>query len=335
MSGQNILPNKFGLYNPDFEHESCGVGFVANVKGEKTHEIVTSGIEILEKLKHRGAVGGDSKTGDGAGIMTQIPDAFLRRVCLNIDIELPQEGDYGVGLVFLPTIAEDRHKVEGFIEKITLDENQFFLGLRDVPYNDSEIGKVALSVMPVMKQILIGRGENTPKEEFEKRLLIIRKRIGLKIRGMDLSQKNYFYICSLSSKTLIYKGQLMAEQLREFFPDLSEPDFISALALVHSRYSTNTFPTWALAHPYRLIAHNGEINTLKGNKNWFNTREKQFQSKIFGDELEKIMPLLAPSKSDSAAFDNVLEVLVASGRSLPHAIMMMIPEAFSGDKNMP
>lgn len=335
MSGQNILPNKFGLYNPDFEHESCGVGFVANVKGEKTHEIVTSGIEILEKLKHRGAVGGDSKTGDGAGIMTQIPDAFLRRVCLNIDIELPNEGDYGVGLVFLPTIAEDRHKVEGFIEKITLDENQFFLGLRDVPYNDSEIGKVALSVMPVMKQILIGRGENTPKEEFEKRLLIIRKRIGLKIRGMDLSQKNYFYICSLSSKTLIYKGQLMAEQLREFFPDLSEPDFISALALVHSRYSTNTFPTWALAHPYRLIAHNGEINTLKGNKNWFNTREKQFQSKIFGDELEKIMPLLAPSKSDSAAFDNVLEVLVASGRSLPHAIMMMIPEAFSGDKNMP
>jgi len=272
MNRQIFMPGRQGLYNSEFEHESCGVGFVANVKGNKTHNIVTEGIEILENLKHRGAVGGDSKTGDGAGITTQIPDAFLHRVCQKIDIELPAEGDYGVGLVFLPTIAEDRHIVEEIIEQMVLDEDQYFLGLRDVPYNDSDIGNVALSVMPSLKQILIGRSEITPKEDFERRLLIIRKRIGLKVRGLDLAQKNYFYICSLSSKVIIYKGQLMAEQLKDFYTDLSEPDYVSSLALVHSRYSTNTFPTWALAHPYRLIAHNGEINTLKGNKNWFNTR---------------------------------------------------------------
>lgn len=332
--GKN-MPNDIGMYNPEFEHDSCGVGFVANIEGIKSHQIVQNGIEVLENLKHRGAVGADPKTGDGAGIMTQIPDKFLRKVCKKIQINLPPKGNYGVGLVFLPVVAEDRHFIENLIEEIINEEGQIFLGFRDVPYNDSNIGYVAKSVMPVFKHLIIGKSEQTKKTSFEQKLLIIRKKIGIKISKLEISQKNYFYICSLSSKTLIYKGQLMPEQLREFFPDLTDKDYKSAIALVHSRYSTNTFPTWALAHPYRLIAHNGEINTLKGNVNWFNVREKNFESKVFGKNIKKIIPVIAPSKSDSAAFDNVLELLISAGRSLPHALMMMIPEAFVNDKNIP
>jgi len=334
MHNQNDIPESIGMYNPEFEHDSCGVGFVANIKGERSHEIVQNGIEILENLKHRGAVGCDPKTGDGAGITTQIPHEFFVMECDRLDIDLPKQGNYGAGLVFLPTIAEDRHIVEHVIERTVMDEDQRFLGLRDVPTNSEDIGSVAKSVMPVFKQILIERGENTKLEDFERKLVVIRKRIGLKIRAMDFGQKSYFYICNLSAKTLIYKGQLMAEQLRSFFPDLSNENYKSSIALVHSRYSTNTFPTWALAHPFRIIAHNGEINTLKGNKNWFNARESLFDGSKFGKDLKKIAPIIAPSKSDSAAFDNVLEALVHSGRSLPHALMMMIPEAISESKSM-
>ncbi len=333
LTGEN-KSKSIGMYRPEFEHDSCGVGFVANIKGEKSHEIVQNGIEILENLKHRGAVGCDPKTGDGAGITTQIPHKFFKSECDRLDFYLPEPGHYGVGLVFLPTIAEDRHIVEHIIESKVLEEDQIFLGFRDVPTVTDDIGTVAKSVMPVFKQLLIAKGENTKLEDFERKLVVIRKRIGLKIRSIDIGQKNYFYICNLSSKTLIYKGQLMAEQLRSFFPDLSEPDYESSIALVHSRYSTNTFPTWALAHPYRMIAHNGEINTLKGNKNWFNARESLFKKSKFGKDLPKIAPIIAPSKSDSAAFDNVLEALVHSGRSLPHAIMMMIPEAISDSIEM-
>jgi len=334
MYGNNGLPIKQGLYNPEFEHDSCGVGFVANIGGNISHDIVQNGIEVLENLKHRGAVGADPKTGDGAGIMTQVPDKFLRKVCKKVNIHLPKKGNYGVGLVFLPVVSEDRHFIENLIEKIVSEEGQVFLGFRDVPFNDSEIGKVAISVMPIFKHLLIGKEKKIDTEEFERKLLVIRKRIGIKISQIELGQKNYFYICSLSSKTIIYKGQLMPEQLRNFFPDLIDKDYKSAIALVHSRYSTNTFPTWALAHPYRYIAHNGEINTLKGNANWFNVREKQFKNSLFGKDLKKIMPAIAPSKSDSAAFDNVLELLILSGRSLPHALMMMIPEAYTNDKNI-
>lgn len=327
-------PKNIGMYYPEFEHDACGLGFVANIKGKKSHEIVLNGIEVLENLRHRGAVGCDPKTGDGAGITTQIPHEFFLKECDRLDIDLPKVGDYGVGTVFLPTIAEDRHIVEQVIESIVESEEQRFLGLRDVPVNDSEIGEVAKSVMPIFKHILVERGEFTNKENFERKLVVIRKKIGLKIRAMEFGQKNYFYINNLSSKTIIYKGQLMAEQLRSFFPDLNDPIYKSAIALVHSRYSTNTFPTWALAHPFRMIAHNGEINTLKGNKNWFNARESLFTKSKFGDDLKKIAPLIAPSKSDSAAFDNVLEVLVHSGRSLPHALMMMIPEAVTDGVQM-
>ncbi len=327
-------PGKQGLYDPRFEHDACGVGFVANIKGIKSHEIVRNGIEILENLKHRGATGSDPDTGDGAGILIQLPDVFLRKACDAIDIGLPEKGDYGAGLIFLPTFAEDRHVIENIIERVVNEEGQRFLGFRDVPYDSECIGRVAKSLMPEFKQVFIGRGSNTSKDDFERKLLVIRKKLGLKVRVKELSQKHYFYICSLSSKVLIYKGQLKAEQLDKFFPDLQSEDLSSSIALVHSRYSTNTFPTWALAHPFRMIAHNGEINTLRGNLNWFNVREKKFQSEIFGYDLEKIYPVIAPSKSDSAAFDNALEMLVYSGRSLPHAVMMMIPEAYSGDKNM-
>ena len=329
-----FFPEKQGLYNPEFEHDSCGVGFIADIKGRKSHDIIKSGIKILENLAHRGATGSDPKTGDGAGITIQIPDPLFRKECARLDLDLPQEGDYGAGLVFLPPIPADRHIVESIFEHVVNEEGQKFIGFRDVPHNPDKIGRVARSVMPEFKHVLIGRGNYTFPEDFERKLLVIRKKMGLEIRITELAQKTYFYICSLSSKVLVYKGQLMAEQLEEFFPDLSSHDLISSIALVHSRYSTNTFPTWALAHPYRMIAHNGEINTLRGNTNWFNVREKQFSSDIFGNDLPKIMPVIAPSKSDSAAFDNALEMLVASGRSLPHAVMMMIPEAFTGDKNM-
>jgi glutamate synthase (NADPH/NADH) large chain len=333
LNGKGIHQS-IGMYHPEFEHDSCGVGFVADIKGEKSHIIVQNGIEILENLRHRGAVGCDPKTGDGAGITTQIPHEFFVRECNRLDIELPEIGDYGVGMIFLPSIPEDRHIVEHVIESVVEKEEQVFLGFRDVPIVDDDIGPVAKSVMPVFKQLLVGRGSETDRNDFERKLIVIRKKIDLKIRDLEFGQKNYFYICNLSSKTLNYKGQLMAEQLSTFFPDLSEEDYKSSIALVHSRYSTNTFPTWALAHPFRLIAHNGEINTLKGNKNWFNARERLFKGGEFGDDLENILPLIAPSKSDSAAFDNVLEALVYSGRSLPHALMMMIPEAISPEIEM-
>ena len=334
MLNTKSISNNTGMYHPEFEHDACGLGFVANIKGEKSHEIVLNGIEILENLKHRGAVGCDPKTGDGAGITTQIPHEFFKKECERLEIDLPEPGNYGAGLVFLPTIAEDRHIVEHVIESIVETEEQIFLGFRDVPTVETEIGEVAKSVMPVFKHLLIERGEYTKPEDFERKLVVIRKRIGLKIRGIEFPQKNYFYICNLSSQSIIYKGQLMAEQLGTFFPDLTDKDYKSAIALVHSRYSTNTFPTWALAHPFRFIAHNGEINTLKGNKNWFNAREGLFNGGNFGDDLVKIAPIIAPSKSDSAAFDNVLEALVHSGRSLPHSLMMMIPEAFSSEIEM-
>lgn len=336
MSNAGILyPEGQGLYNPEFEHDSCGVGFVANIKGIKSHEIVRNGIEILENLKHRGAAGSDPETGDGAGILVTIPDSFLRNKCTELEFDLPKLGHYGVGLVFLPPISEDRYFIENMFEHIVNEEGQEFIGLRDVPHNENAIGKVARSVMPVFKQIFIGRGEDTDIKDFERKLLVIRKRMWLEIKNSEISQKNYFHICSLSSKVLIYKGQLKAEQLDRFFPDLKAPEFVSSIALVHSRYSTNTFPTWALAHPFRMIAHNGEINTLRGNVNWFAVREKLLESNLFGEDLKKISPIIAPSKSDSAAFDNALEMLVHAGRSLPHAVMMMIPEAFTGDKNMP
>jgi glutamate synthase domain-containing protein 2/glutamate synthase domain-containing protein 1/glutamate synthase domain-containing protein 3 len=329
-----LAGGKQGLYDPWYEHDSCGVGFIVNFKGVKSHAIVSDGLKILENLTHRGATGSDPLTGDGAGIMIQVPDKFLRKECEKINIDLPPEGDYGVGMLFLPATVEGRNAIEQMFESMIRSEGQKFLGWRDVPYRAEHVGKVASSVMPTFKQLFIGRGKDTSPEQFERKLFVIRKSAHHRIMASNFPQKHYYYTASLSSKTMVYKGQLMAEQVRLFYPDLQDPDMISVLALVHSRYSTNTFPTWALAHPFRLIAHNGEINTLRGNMNWMSAREKQFVSEAFGADIKKLLPIMNATNSDSAMFDNALEILVMSGRSLPHAIMMMIPEAWSGHDHM-
>ena len=328
------LPPKQGLYDPQFEHDSCGVGFIANIKGVKSHDIVRHGIEILENLAHRGACGCDPETGDGAGILIQMPDAFLRKEMAKINLILPAFGDYGAGLVFMPTSLDDRNIIEEWTEHIIHEEGQKLIGWREVPHEPTKVGRVARSVMPAFKQLFIARGVQTPQEDFNRKLYVIRKRLWNKVYNSTLPQKNFYYFCSLNAQTMVYKGQLMSEQVDLFFPDLSDPSVISAIALVHSRYSTNTFPSWALAHPYRVVAHNGEINTLRGNINWIQTREKQFISKAFGADLKKVLPIVVPHGSDTATFDNVLEMLVLCGRSLPHAMMMMIPEAWSNHQEM-
>ncbi|HLF18947.1 MAG TPA: glutamate synthase large subunit [Candidatus Omnitrophota bacterium] len=328
-------PKQQGLYHPQFEHDACGVGFVAHLKGKKSHEIVRNGITILENLSHRGACGCDPETGDGAGLLIQMPDQFFRKECAKLHIKLPPLGDYGVGIVFLPPKIEDRNVIEAWTEHIIYEEGQKLLGWRDVPHDPTKIGKVAASVKPTFKQLIIGRGDGTAREAFDRKLYVIRKRLFNQIQQSVLEQKSYYYFCSLSSKTIVYKGQLMAEQLDRFFPDLSDPDLQSAIAMVHSRYSTNTFPSWALAHPYRMLCHNGEINTLRGNINWMNAREKQFISQAFGEDIKKTLPVVVPHGSDSATFDNVFELLVLAGRPLPHAILMMIPEAWEGHESMP
>lgn len=332
--GSPFLPKQQGLYNPAFEHDSCGVGFIVNMKGKKTHDIVRNGLQILENLTHRGACGCDPRTGDGAGILIQMPDSFLRKECRKINIDLPPEGQYGAGIVFLPPSLEDRNIIEEWTEHIIHEEGQRFLGWRAVPHDSTQIGEVAHSVEPEFKQLFIGIGKDTKPEDLDRKLYVIRKRLYNKVQESTLSQKNYYYFCSLSSKTMVYKGQLMAEQVQGFFKDLTDPAMVSCMAMVHSRYSTNTFPSWALAHPYRMIAHNGEINTLRGNINWMYAREMQFISESFGEDIKKVLPIVVPHGSDSATFDNVLEMLVLSGRSLPHAIMMMIPEAWSGHESM-
>ncbi len=329
MSGL-FYPKKQGLYDPAFEHDSCGVGFIAHMKGAQSHDIVRNGLKILENLSHRGACGCDPMTGDGAGILIQMPDIFLRKECSKLNIQLPALGDYATGIVFLPLNPADRNTIEQWFEHIIHEEGQKFLGWRDVPIDETKIGRVARSVMPTFKQIFIQRGTHTPQAAFDRKLYVIRKRLYNTVQESTLRERSYYYFCSLSSKTMVYKGQLLAEQLSTFYHDLDDQAMISAIALVHSRYSTNTFPTWALAHPYRMIAHNGEINTFRSNVNWMHAREMRFVSEAFGDDIEKVLPIVEPHASDSATFDNAFEMIVLSGRSMPHAIMMMIPEAWNG-----
>ena len=311
------------------------MGFIVNIKGRKSHDIIRKGITILENLTHRGATGSDPLTGDGAGILIQMPDAFFRKECAKINIDLPEAGFYGAGLVFLPVNLEDRNACEEWFEHIIREEGLEFLGWRDVVHDSSKIGKVAASVEPEFKHIFIGRGKDIEDSlAFERKLYVVRKRIEKMVRESNLTEKHYFYVCSLSSRTIVYKGQLMAEQVSLFYKDLDDEDMVSCLAMVHSRYSTNTFPSWPLAHPYRMMCHNGEINTLRGNINFMHAREMLFHSKLFGEDTNKILPIITPNASDSATFDNVLEMLVLCGRSLPHAVMMMIPEAWSGHESM-
>ena len=326
------LPLPEGLYHPEYEHDACGVGFVVNIQGKKSHTIVEQGIQILENLVHRGASGSDPETGDGAGILIQIPHRFFLRVR---DGNLPDEGYYGVGMVFLPRDERDRALCEAAIETVTKEEGQLFLGWREVPVDNTVIGSSSRAVEPVIKQFFIGRAKHLPDQEaFERKLFVIRKVIENRVVRLHLKQPEYFYICSLSSRTIVYKGLLLAHQISGFYLDLAQPDVVTALALVHQRFSTNTFPTWPLAHPYRMIAHNGEINTLRGNRNWMRAREAQLRSPLFGDDVKKLTPLVTETGSDSATLDNALELLVRGGRSLAHAMLMLIPEAWGNHQFM-
>jgi len=327
------FPGKQGLYDPQFEHDGCGVGFVCNINGKKSHDIVTKGIEVLEHLSHRGAVGADPETGDGAGILIQIPHEFLLKKSKENKISLPKIGHYGTGLVFLPTDNKDKNFCMNLFKKIAGEEGQKFLGWRDVPTDSSAIGKSARKTMPFISQVFIGRNKNLGNQDaFERKLYIIRKQVENNIRSSSIEQKTFFYITNLSSKTLSYKGLLKPSQLRGFFPDLKDKSIQSSLCLVHSRYSTNTFPTWDLAQPFRFLAHNGEINTLRGNINWVRARERLLSSKLFGTDIEKLKPVIVEGGSDSAAIDNVFELLILSGRSLEHSMMMLIPEAWEHNK---
>ena len=318
-----------GLYDPTFEHEACGVGLVANIKGKKSHNVIKQGLEVLVNLGHRGASGADPETGDGAGITIQMPHDFFTSEFSRMSVSLPSPGNYGVGMVFLPQDPAERDFCERTIEKVVGDEGQHFLGWRDVPVSMDKIGTLAVRVMPGIRQFLVGRSEWVESQNaFELRLLVIRKQIEKAVLGEDLSGQSDFYVCSLSTRTIVYKGLVMAHQLSDFYHDLANTEMVTSFALVHSRFSTNTLGSWRLAHPYRFIIHNGEINTLQGNMNWMAAREKNFQSDVLGDDVNKITPVVTPLQSDTATLDNALEVLLASGRSLDHAMMMLIPEAW-------
>jgi glutamate synthase (ferredoxin) len=328
-------PPAQGLYDPRHEHDACGVGFVVHMKGRKSHDIVVKALTVLKNLLHRGACGCEPNTGDGAGILLQMPDKFLRRECAALGIGLPPLGEYGAGLVFLPRDFIQREKVMTLLQSIVDEEGQRCLGWREVPTDDHLLGASALSAEPHIAQVFIGRGPGLGDHaHFERKLYVIRRRFENAVAAMDFPEKKLTYLPSLSSNTLIYKGMLSADQIETMYPDITDPDVESALALVHQRFSTNTFPSWPLAHPYRYIAHNGEINTLRGNINWMRAREALCESDLLGDDLRKIFPVTREGLSDSATFDNVLEFLVMNGRSLPQAILMMIPEPWQNHESM-
>ena len=325
------LPPSQGLYDPAQEHDACGVGFIAHVKGTKSHAIVQHGLQILRNLTHRGAVGADPLAGDGAGILLQIPDQFLREELTRLAVSLPPPGESGVGMVFLPREPASRLACEYEIERAIKDEGQVLLGWRDVPRDNSGLGESVKRVEPVIRQVFIGRGPGvTVTDALERKLYIIRKSSGHAIQALKLAHGKEFYVASMSARTIVYKGMLLAGQVGAYYNDLQDPRMVSALALVHQRFSTNTFPTWDLAHPFRLICHNGEINTLRGNVNWIRARQGAISSPVLGDDLNKIWPLIYPGQSDSASFDNALELLVMGGYSIAHAMMMLIPEAWEG-----
>ncbi len=331
----NSPPVAQGLYDPRNEHDACGLGFIANIKGKKSHAIVSQGLEILKNLTHRGAVGADKLQGDGAGILIQMPDAFLRKECGKLGITLPKQGEYGVGMVFLPKEPASRMACEQEIARAVKIEGQKLLGWRDVPVDNTVLGETTKAVEPIIRMVFIGRG--SPEMDgaaLERKLYIIRKSSGHAIQALKLRHGKEFYVPSMSTRTLVYKGMLLADQVGEYFIDLRNPGLTSALAMVHQRFSTNTFPTWDLAHPFRMVCHNGEINTLRGNLNWIRARQQAIASKVLGEDLNKLGPLIYDVQSDSASFDNCLELLTMGGYSLSHAMMLMIPEAWAGNPLM-
>ena len=329
-----------GLYDPAYEHDSCGVGFVVNIKGKKSHALVRQAFEVVINLLHRGACGCEVNTGDGAGMLIQLPHRFFQSEADRLGIVLPEPGAYGVGMVFLPRDPDERGRIQDLFTHIATEEGQRVLGWRDVPTDDSHLGATARSDEPVIRQVFIGRGDALAHDadahaRFERKLYVIRKRVNRSVfEALSLGQEHLFYVASLSSNTIVYKGMLIADQVEQMFPDLVDPLVESALALVHQRFSTNTFPSWPLSHPYRYVAHNGEINTLRGNTNWMRAREALCQSELFGADLQKLFPIIRDGQSDTATFDNVLEFLVLTGRPIAHAILMMIPEPWSNHASM-
>ncbi|MGC2660168.1 MAG: glutamate synthase large subunit [Bryobacteraceae bacterium] len=331
---RNELPTAQGLYDPRNEHDACGLGFVANIQGKASHEIVLQGLQILVNLAHRGACGCDTETGDGAGILIQIPHAFFVKELAKTGLTLPAARAYGVAMCFFPVEPHQRLICEGLMERITREEGLGVIGWRDTPVEVNKIGRVARASQPYIEQFFVSRPDGMDGDEFERKLYIVRKRSEAAVLASEVRDKSFFYIPSFSSRTIIYKGLLLANQIAEFYNDLLDPDTESAVCLVHQRFSTNTFPTWQLAHPFRYICHNGEINTVRGNVNWMNARQSVLQSPLF-DDITKIFPVIQPGVSDSATLDNAVELLTMGGRSLPHVMAMLIPEAWDADTTMP
>ena len=329
------VPVKQGLYHPEREHDACGVGFIAHIKGHKRHDIIAQGLQLLTNLTHRGATGADPLTGDGAGILTQLPDALLRREFHRLGVDLPPEGAYGIGMLFLPSQSLARGAIERTVSDTIEAEGLTLLGWRDVPTQNSSLSAGVKAAEPVVRQVAVGsRAASADNNALERKLFVLRKRMEHAVRALDVEGSATFYIPSMSSRTIVYKGMLLANQVGKYYPDLLDPDMVSALALVHQRFSTNTFPTWDLAHPFRMIAHNGEINTVRGNVNWMAARRHSMSSNLLGDDLAKLWPLITEGQSDSACFDNALELLVAGGYSLAHAMMLLIPEAWGKNELM-
>ncbi|MGH8556208.1 MAG: glutamate synthase large subunit [Methylococcales bacterium] len=331
----SAFPERQGLYDPRNEHDSCGVGFIVHIKGQKSHRVIRQGLELLRNLTHRGAVGADPLAGDGAGVLIQIPDEFFRAECAANGIDLPAPGDYGIGMIFLPPQPDSLASCEKFLIDTIEREGQIVLGWRNVPTDNRCLGESVKRVEPRIRQIFIARGKNCKDQDsFERKLFVIRKQVEHAVRNSGMENASAFYPASFSSRTLVYKGMLLADQVSAYFLDLKDPRIISALALVHQRFSTNTFPTWDLAHPFRMIAHNGEINTVRGNVNWMTARRQSMSSDTLGEDLAKLWPLISAGHSDTACFDNALELLVAGGYSLTHAMTLLIPEAWAGNQLM-
>jgi glutamate synthase (NADPH) large chain len=330
----NQLPPAQGLYHPANEHDACGIGFVVNINGEPSHDIVLKGLQILENLVHRGACGCDPETGDGAGLLIQIPHKFFAREAVSLGFSLPNAGEYGIAMCFLPVDRQQRLTCEGVVERFTKEEGLTALGWRDTPVEVNAIGRIARTSQPYIEQFFVSRPAGMTQDTFERKLYAVRKRAEAEVVQSDLRDKSFFYIPSFSSRTIVYKGLLLAHQIGAFYNELLDPETTSAMCLVHQRFSTNTFPTWQLAHPFRFICHNGEINTVRGNMNWMHAREAVMASPYFED-LKSLFPIIQPGVSDSAALDNAVELLVMAGRSLPHAMAMLIPEAWDADSTMP
>ncbi|MGA0949715.1 MAG: glutamate synthase subunit alpha, partial [Burkholderiaceae bacterium] len=333
---QRHMASTLGLYNAENEHDACGVGFVAHIKGAKTHAIVAQALKILENLDHRGAVGADALMGDGAGILLQLPDALYREEMAKQGVVLPPPGEYGVGMVFLPKETASRRACQRALERAAREQGQTVLGWRDVPVNaEMPMSPAVRDKEPCIRQIFIGRGDNVLVQDgLERKLYLIRKLASEAITSLQLTHGQEYYVPSMSSRTVVYKGLLLANQVGEYYLDLQDPRCTSALGLVHQRFSTNTFPEWPLAHPYRLVAHNGEINTVRGNYNWMRAREGVMSSPVLGDDLKALYPISFAGQSDTATFDNCLELLTMAGYPIAQAVMMMIPEPWEQHEHM-